>query len=245
MIAFSIWLTGLALSDVVASFSGAPRRERVLGALLAGALVVVIESIAFGLSAGDTLLLVAFSIAVSGGWIWSRMRIENGGTAPAALALTYFLIALLISAVVCAGIDSAPRSAVTEMIAGLPFPRVSATPLPVLNLVLGVILAQVATANGVVRLVLAAAGSLPKDEPELSAGRMIGPIERLLIFGLGLSGEPTAAAFVASAKSLLRFPELGPDRDATSPSRFSEYVVLGSLASWLCAAAPLVLFVSS
>jgi hypothetical protein len=56
-------------------------------------------------------------------------------------------------------------------------------------------------------------------------------MERLLIYVLFLSGEPGAAGLVVAAKSLLRFPEItGPD------SRLSpEYVLVGSLASWLCA----------
>jgi hypothetical protein len=56
-------------------------------------------------------------------------------------------------------------------------------------------------------------------------------MERLLIYILVITGEPGAAGLVVAAKSLLRFPEItGPD------SRLSpEYVLVGSLASWLAA----------
>ena len=98
---------------------------------------------------------------------------------------------------------------------------------------------------------------------------MIGPIERLLIYGFGLAGEPTAAALVISAKGLLRFPELSglrrteaeeEDTPSQHPSHIdsatdvqmppprsidvvTEYLLVGSMTSWILALAPLV-FVS-
>ena len=50
-----------------------------------------------------------------------------------------------------------------------------------------------------------------------------------MIFSLGLAGEPTAAALIVSAKSLLRFPELSR---ASEIDAVTEYFLLGSLASW-------------
>ena len=66
---------------------------------------------------------------------------------------------------------------------------------------------------------------------EAGAGRWIGGMERLLIFLLVLIGEPGAASLVAAAKSLLRFPEITGSHSRISP----EYVLVGSLASWLIA----------
>lgn len=79
----------------------------------------------------------------------------------------------------------------------------------------------------------------------------IGPLERWLIFGLALAGQPTAAALVISAKSLIRFPELqskgghrrAVDISAESNARgpvqqideLTEYFLIGSLLSWLIA----------
>jgi hypothetical protein len=59
------------------------------------------------------------------------------------------------------------------------------------------------------------------------AGRWIGVLERLLIYVLMLAG---AAAAVAP-KSILRFPEISGKPAAIDP----EYVLVGSLASWLLA----------
>ena len=53
------------------------------------------------------------------------------------------------------------------------------------------------------------------DRPalRLKGGRLLGPLERLLILGLGLAGEVTAASIVIAAKGLIRFPELQAERD--------------------------------
>ena len=96
-------------------------------------------------------------------------------------------------------------------------------------LVTGALVALLATANALVRLVLAAVGT-EVDEPEqrLLGGRIIGPMERILIFGFAVAGQFTAAALVVSAKSLLRFPEDQPERqahrraDGVLPRRFHE-----------------------
>jgi hypothetical protein len=73
-------------------------------------------------------------------------------------------------------------------------------------------------------------------------------LERVLIFGLGLAGQATAAALVIGAKGLLRYPELNGLRNepAAGPSArtidvVTEYLLIGSLTSWLLALFPLVL----
>jgi len=63
------------------------------------------------------------------------------------------------------------------------------------------------------------------------AGRWIGILERLLIYVLMLAGAAAAAGLVVAAKSILRFPEINSQPAAIDP----EYVLVGSLASWLLA----------
>lgn len=88
----------------------------------------------------------------------------------------------------------------------------------------------VTPANFVVRWILKRARGVALPV-EAGAGRWIGGMERLLIFLLVLMGEPGAASLVAAAKSLLRFPEITGPHSKMSP----EYVLVGSLASWLLA----------
>ena len=56
-------------------------------------------------------------------------------------------------------------------------------------------------------------------------------LERLLIYALMLSGAAAAAGLVVAAKSILRFPEISVRPAEIDP----EYVLVGSLASWLLA----------
>lgn len=108
-----------------------------------------------------------------------------------------------------------------------------------------------APANGIVRAVLSVAGSSWREsEQRLRGGRVIGLLERWLVLGLAVVGEPTAAALVVSAKSLLRFPELsrtvreeeGDDTPAARADWVTEYFLLGSLASWTIALGVAVLY---
>lgn len=85
-------------------------------------------------------------------------------------------------------------------------------------------------ANWLVRWVLRVVRA---DIPEESnrAGRWIGILERLLIFVLVVAGQAAAAGIVVAAKSILRYPEI-----SSTPQRIApEYVLIGSLASWLLA----------
>lgn len=65
------------------------------------------------------------------------------------------------------------------------------------------------------------------------AGRWIGILERLIILLLVVGDEAGAAALVVAAKAILRFPEISGDE----PHLSAEYVLIGSLASWLLAIA--------
>ncbi len=97
----------------------------------------------------------------------------------------------------------------------------------------GAVLLQLATGNLLVRLVLDAVG-VPAitNEKKLKGGRLLGPMERIFIVGLGHIGEVTAAAIVVAAKGLLRFPELQAGTK-DGPSDVTEYFLIGSFASWL------------
>jgi hypothetical protein len=87
-----------------------------------------------------------------------------------------------------------------------------------------------APANWVVRLVLRLVRvESPADTNR--AGRWIGILERLLVYVLVVAGQAAAAGIVVAAKSILRFPEISSESKQITP----EYVLIGSLASWLLA----------
>lgn len=64
-----------------------------------------------------------------------------------------------------------------------------------------------------------------------NGGRAIGLLERGLIFLLVIVGLPEGIGFLIAAKSVLRFGAVGDDR------AFSEYVIIGTLASFAWAIA--------
>ncbi len=118
-------------------------------------------------------------------------------------------------------------------------------------LVLGVLLVQMSTGNVIVRLVLRATGTVDPARGAshdatrtLKGGRLLGPMERLVIVGLGIAGHLTAASVVIAAKGLLRFPELQSKRDdpgEPSIDEVTEYFLVGSFVSWMVSLGSLVL----
>ena len=72
-------------------------------------------------------------------------------------------------------------------------------------MLVGVVLVKFATANQLVRLVLGyweryvRAGAPQSDR--LKGGRLLGPLERLLILSLGVGGQVAAAGAVVAAKA--------------------------------------------
>lgn len=110
-----------------------------------------------------------------------------------------------------------------------------AVPLPVsqlpslMVLLTGLILATRAGGFAVGLLMQPFAANLPADmaaEGLPGAGRLIGLLERGLIFVLVLIGQPQGVGLLMAAKSILRYGALKEDRG------LSEYVIIGTLASF-------------
>ena len=119
-----------------------------------------------------------------------------------------------------------------------------------LLMVIGVVLMQLVTGNQLVRLVLGTVGAVkpagqPQPSDRLKGGRLLGPMERLLIFGLGLAGQLAAATAVVAAKSIIRFPEINAQKARENGNLgiddVTEYFLVGSFASWIVALGGLAL----
>lgn len=67
----------------------------------------------------------------------------------------------------------------------------------------------------------------------LRGGRVIGPLERILLVFLALTGAYPVIAALIAAKGIVRFPEISTDRG--SGSKAEEFLV-GSFTSWFIAA---------
>ncbi len=247
MTAVGIWFMGIGLADLVAGLSGEPARGPRSGfAMGTGFVSSFALGLVFGLEVGPAALLALVTGVSSAGWILVRSR-DVLSEGRASLSLLFLLLAFAAVAGTASKWTPEAESLAGRSIVRLPFSRLAEAPAEQAALVGGIVLFLFATSNAIVRLVLTAVGTkFSPAEQRLRGGRIIGPIERLLIFGLGLAGAPTAAALVISAKGLLRYPELvgmrsEPGSTARTIDVVTEYLLIGSLTSWTLALFPLVL----
>lgn len=230
MIALTMLLAGVGVADAVAGglAGDAVRRPYaavaagVAAAAVTGLLAVLPRTADVPLGSGIVLAAVV-AVGTTAAWVVLRRGVgrRSAGVAIAALLAGGVLAALF------GDLGGAP-----ERIRGM-------------ALLAGAV-ALVTTGNAVVRTLLTVADpGLAEPSTRLRGGRLIGPLERLLIYGLVLAGAFTAATLVAAAKGLLRFPEVSDlQRVETSPGQpapdpgpdlVTEYFVVGSLASWTVA----------
>jgi len=252
VIAVGIWLLSIGLADLVAGLSGEPKAgPRTIGAVVTGFAVPLVLGPMAGATASTLLFVTLLTGLTTAFWIVLR-RDASRISATRALAALLFLLAAfavmsLFGAEPVSTFEHDPILA--RGVHHLPFPLVAAASFEQVLFVAGVLTILFATSNAIVRLVLTAMGTrFSNAEQRLRGGRVIGPLERVLIFGLGLAGQATAAALVIGAKGLLRYPELQGLRGesgAAGPARtidvVTEYLLIGSLTSWLLALFPLVL----
>jgi hypothetical protein len=221
--ALGAWLAVVGLCDLVRSGRDATPWARRLLLVVLGTLLLLGVAVALQPSWWLPLLWVGALVA----WVLaSSAALVGHGSFARVVAFAGF--GLGVAGSLLAG-DALPRP---ESV--LPGPLGELDP-ELLCLLAGVLLAQLATGNVLVRLLLDAVGVPASDnEKTLKGGRLLGPMERLMVVGLGVAGELTAAGIVVAAKGLLRFPEL--QRGTRSgPTDMTEYFLIGSFASWLLA----------
>lgn len=236
-----VLLVGLALADLTRAVRPVPVLPAcvgAMGAILAGLLAGLTEP-------PDAVALGAIAVAVV---LWGQSVDRGLGRGPAWPPLVVLGTAVLL-AVVCSGRAGPAGGLLGAWLGSTAVPLLAALDADRALLLAGVLGMQLSTGNVLVRLVLAVTGTVNPtrhglaDDPEtqLKGGRLLGPMERVLIVALGLAGEVTAASIVVAAKGLLRFPELSSRREQERIHRLTEYFLVGSFVSWLVALASLVL----
>ncbi|MGX9788361.1 hypothetical protein [Mycobacterium sp. MMS18-G62] len=239
-------MSGLAVMLIATGVADVFRRrtDRVwLPATVAPVVVVVCAVLAGLWRLGDIALLVIAAVA-SVGWVLLCARAERSGQRELTpLAVFGAAAGLLI-------ILSGWGSHVSGLVARWPsWVDIDVEPDRLL-MVVAVVLLQLVTGNQLVRLVLGSVGAVkPAGEPQpsdkLKGGRLLGPMERLLILGLGLAGQLTTATAVVAAKSIIRFPEINAQKARENGGigidEVTEYFLVGSFASWMLALGGLAL----
>lgn len=239
MIPLAIFLISIGLGDIVAGYSGGTASwQRVR----AGVITATVSAIALGASAGYSalqVLLLGCFIAVAGGFWLSTRRIDLSATTAGLVAATWWIVLIVI--LLTLHLWPEPQGALVQIINRHPMLRTLSLSGNQWFLLMGIAVFYQASCNALVRLVLQAAGTRDEEtESHLQGGRIIGPLERVLLFGFAAVGEPAAAAVVVAAKGFLRYPEITSKADESGA--LAEYVLVGSLSSWVFGLAPVLLF---
>ena len=238
----AVLLIGLALADLTHSV----RPVRILPECV-GAVGAILIGLIAGLTGPlDVAALVVIALAVIA---WGH-TVTSGfaGRLPAWVPLAVLAVSVAL-AMAFAGRAGVADGLLGDWLRGTPIPALQGMDADRALLVVGAFAIQLSTGNVVVRLVLAATGTVNParhgqvDDPgmQLKGGRLLGPMERVFILGLALAGQMTAASIVVAAKGLLRFPELSSRRDQERIHLLTEYFLVGSFVSWLVALSSLVL----
>lgn len=212
--------------------------------------IAVVTVAMFGL--GVPVWCVGITVALASAWVFTTTTISDRRMATGILPVVGVVLSI-ISFLVWDRTALDLKGFVVEWHDGAVSSVLAAVPLPAIALSLGVALFAIESANLAVRVALrpATAASRPVAVPvsaprwwkhpartpvveDLRGGRLIGPVERLLIITLTLAGAFPVVAGLLAAKGIVRFPEIS--RDGATGSK-AEYFLVGSLASWAVALA--------
>ncbi|MGB8502319.1 hypothetical protein [Mycobacterium sp.] len=243
MSALAVMLVAMGIADVCRGFR-APWVSLAVGPVV----VVVVAALSALWHVGDIALLIVAAAATVVWQMLSRGAERIGRYVISPLVVFFAATAVLIA---LSGWGSPVDGVLARWMSWTPVPLGAVSPTQLL-MALGVVLLQLVTGNQLVRLVLGSVGAVrPAGEPQpsdrLKGGRLLGPMERLLILGLGLGGQLAAASAVVAAKSIIRFPEINAQKARENGTigidDVTEYFLVGSFASWIVALGGLALVV--
>lgn len=227
-----ILLAVALLAITVAEYVGAwwsPRLPRWAEPMVL-VLLALVPALALGLSAAGAAQVAIIAL------LWRLVRDEH----PWEVAGLVVVGALLLLLLATASGEDRTTTWVDRTYDAVDLPALVGVPFEQVVLAVAVALFLLRPANAVVRIALEHAGpGILEEERSLRGGRLLGPLERLLIFFMALGGVYGVLAVVVAAKGILRFPEIS--RDAPEGTK-AEYVLVGSFMSWALALAFVPLF---
>jgi hypothetical protein len=212
---------------ILLAVGGADLLRRHVGArrwvayVAAGILLIVLAAAVDAVAAAIAALLIAAA------WL---LAVRDDGSSRAGLAVAAALVVVCAAAVVWVPARASGGASIVG-----PWGVLSPDALVA---VLGAAVFLTESGNVLVRSALRREHAVSPEASGLKGGRLIGPLERLLVFALTLAGAYTLLAAVLAAKGIVRFPEIS--RDGESGER-AEYFLIGSLVSWASALAAALL----
>jgi hypothetical protein len=231
----SLTLLGFGIVDLLRWSPDPVHKTRARGATVATALGIAAVGALAGFGLGRTILVGIVTLIAL--WVWTHFDYSN--TRRPGYPLAWALL-VLVSAFAAAGSGDGVSGPLERWYSNLPFRFAESITVNQFLLGLSAGLFLLATTNRVVTLVLDAAGTPVADnESVLSGGRLLGPMERLLVAAMVLAGDLTGATIVIAAKGFLRLPEIR-DRDEKREGKddqVTEYFLIGTFCSLLIAGA--------
>jgi hypothetical protein len=240
LILLSLALIGFAVVDLLRWSRDPVPTTRSCAAIFGAVGVTALVALLSGMSAFDVVVVGIAALAALSVWVFTDRRCAPGY--PLAWIISVLLVAIGLS-----GEADAVSGPLERWYAELAFSFVEGVPVDQFLLATGAALFLLATANRIVQLVLEAAGTpVITGETVLRGGRILGPMERLFVGAMVLSGDLTGAAIVIAAKGLLRLPEIRSNADERkgTDDQVTEYFLIGTFSSLLLAGA-LAAFVSA
>ncbi len=233
MIFLALGLIGFGVADLV---RWSPDDEatplRAGAAAVSGATAVGLVAALSGMAPAGVILAGVLSLAVLGLWVGYEL-IASDARSEYVLGL---LIATLAGLVAASGQADPVGGDIAAWYGNLDFGFVHTVPVGQFLLGVGATLFLLATGNRIVRFTLAATESpADKGEDALRGGRLLGPMERLLVAASIIAGGFAGAGFVIAAKGLLRFRELTQPAGRPKVDSITEYFLIGTFTSVLVA----------
>lgn len=242
MILVTLTLLALAVADLVRWSPTKVGVGRAWSAACVGAALVIAVAGLSGLSLAQTAIVSAAPILVLAVWIGFDYL-------PPAAAPGWLLAWIPVTLAVLFGFSGSfgpIAGPLGNWYSDLGFGFVDNVPVDQFLLGFAAGLFLTASANRIVRLLLdAAVRDWQAQEGVLAGGRIIGPLERLIVAAIVLAGDPAAAAIVVTGKGLLRFPEIRSETAGPGPDAITEYFLIGTFTSLIIAAGLAVIVLGS
>jgi len=237
VIVLSLALLGFAVADLMRWSPEPVSKTRTSLATLGATAVTLATARLSGLSALDALVIGVITLVVVTIWLlFDRPALKYCGPG----YRLGWILAVLLVAFAASGSADTVSGPLGRWYSSLPFAFARSIGIDQFLLGVSAALFLLATANRIVRLVLEAAGTpAATGETTLSGGRLLGPMERLFVGAMVLSGNLTGAAVIIAAKGLLRLPEIRSNADQLegADDQVTEYFLIGTFCSLLLAGA--------
>ena len=242
MILVALALLGFGVVDLVRWSPDDVEWLRAVVAAIAGTAAVGAVAALSGMGSSGVLLAIAISSVIL--LLWSAYELLPSQDLKPEFALALVMGVILVLIALSGSADPIGGDLATWY-SKLGFGFVHRVPVDQFVLGVGATLFLLGTANRIVQLVLRAAGpSLLDGEGTLHGGRLLGPMERLVVAAAVLSGSAAAAGFVIAAKGLLRFREIGGAPES-NVDEITEYFLIGTFTSTVLAAAVAILVLAA